>query len=194
MKSDGLEKSRVYGRVYVAPIQTGHYPPVCVTKKIIETSHETNVNAMRDPMRPSIIVFCKEIASKAKPLFTALGSVAAFGELPVFVTVTGARGVAEDASGHFKREHYYDEKQAHTEAERLMKQAISVGLASASVGLAVNRFWREEAGYTSEKDILVAYVRGRVLLLEKLCSSRISEKEAHALLQRLGEKHREKRP
>ncbi len=55
-----VESSRIYGKMFVSPIEVGAFPPVCVTEYVVGPNVKQGFKVMRDPERPSIVVFCKD--------------------------------------------------------------------------------------------------------------------------------------
>ena len=96
-----IENSRIYGKTFVGPLKLQMFPPVCVVEKIAGPDVKSGFAAMRDPNRPSLILFCKDILPEAKPLIAALNRTAQANQLPLFLTVTLEKGIARGEPGQF---------------------------------------------------------------------------------------------
>lgn len=186
-KDAKLESSKVrtYGKMYVAPIAVGSRPPVYVSQHVCGPELETSYNAMRDPARPSIVVFCKRLGSESDSLLVPLSASCAFAGIPLFLTVTADKGIGDGNSAH-----YMNESEAKELSAQIARQITRMGIDNATVGVAVNRFWQSNLGYADGHDFVVAYVRSNVLALKSLNSTKITPTEVSALLAELGRNHR----
>lgn len=57
-----------------------------------------------------------------------------------------------------------------------------MGLEQTTAGVAVNRFWRDSIGYADNSEILVAYVRGKVLTIQPFVPSNTTETEVQSMI------------
>jgi hypothetical protein len=188
--SDDVEASRTYGKMYVAPIRVGEFPPVCVTQHIAGPLREQGINAMRDPQRPYVLVFCKDVNPEAAALYRALDSLTAYGAFPCTIVVTDRKGVAPTEAKGFDPALYYTAEAREKRFAALKQQAARVGLSEPSLDIAVNRFWHDSLGYAENSDIVVAYVRGTVVFIEPLNSRTLTPQQVRAVLKKIGESHR----
>jgi hypothetical protein len=189
-----IEKSRVYGKMFVAPLKLEMFPPVCVVEKIAGPDVKSGFAAMRDPNRPSIVLFCKDILPEAKPLIAALNRTAQANQLPLFLTVTLEKGIARGEPGEFDPALYLQAEETKEVINQLRGRLESMEADQVTSGIAVNRFWRDAIGYPAEKDLLLAYVRGKVLHIEQLSSGSLSEAEVAAIVERVEQSHQKSKP
>ncbi len=114
----------------------------------------------------------------------------AFSGLPCFVTFTEAKGIAANDDEGYLPENYYNK----TETEQLIRlrkeSLLEIGLRNSTVGFAVNRFWRETIDY-ADGNVVVAYVRGRVLSVSRIDTFTATPDDINTLVRELGKLHRE---
>lgn len=188
---DDIEaSSRVYGKMYVSPIKVGEFAPVCVTKHITGPTLERGFMAMRDPKHPLVLVFCKDVKTEAAGLYSALDSLTAYGEFPCYIIVTDRKGIAPAEVKGFDPKFYYTANEGEKRIAALKQQATRVGLSEPSLDIAVNRFWYGSLGYAENSDIVVSYVRGKVVFIEQFNSSTITPLQVRSLIKHIGESHR----
>jgi hypothetical protein len=189
-----LEQSRTYGRFFVRPIQVGAFPPVCVVEPISGPDVRRDFNAMRNPARPSLMVFCRDdIRPEWKPTLSEIDRFAKGRQLPVFLIVTLHKGVAPEGSANANFDHYLSPDQAAAHVEEWKTAIQSMGVEQATAGVAVNRFWRDTLGYEEGRDMIVAYVRGKVLAMHSLAPAEVTEAELHTTLGALATVHEQSR-
>lgn len=147
---DDVEQSRIYGKIYVSPIKVGEFPPVCVTEHITGPDLARGFMAMRDPKRPLVLVFCKDVKLEAAGLYSALDSLTAYGELPCYIIVTDRKGIAPAEGKGFDPKYYYTASEGQKRIEALKQQAAHVGLSEPSLDIAINRFWQDSLSGTQK--------------------------------------------
>jgi len=189
-----IENSRIYGKTFVGPLKLQMFPPVCVVEKIAGPDVKSGFAAMRDPNRPSIILFCKDILPEAKHFIAALNRTAQANQLPLFLTVTLEKGIARGEPGQFDPALYLQTEDTQEVIRQLRSRLESMEADQVTSGIAVNRFYREAIGYSAEKDMLVAYVRGKVLHIEQLSSDSLSEVEVAAIVEHIEQTHQKSKP
>jgi hypothetical protein len=108
--------------------------------------------------------------------------------------VTDRKGIAPAEGKGFDTKYYYTASEGAKRIEALKQQAARVGLSEPSLDIAINRFWQDSLGYTENSDIVVAYVRGKVLFTKQFNSSNITTEQVRTLIKRIGESHRSTSP
>ncbi|MBL8871132.1 MAG: hypothetical protein JNK90_15150 [Planctomycetaceae bacterium] len=178
-----VEDSRVFGKSFVHPIQVGAFPPVCVVEPICGPNSQSDFKSMRDVERPAIMIFCRDdLKPEWKKILVEVDRLGKEHKLPIFLIITMPKGIAGEKPERFDPMHYLRSEQV---AERIAKWksiAEEMGLEQTTAGVAVNRFWRDSIGYADNSEILVAYVRGKVLTIQPFVPSSTTETEVQSMI------------
>ena len=182
-------QSRTYGD-YVNAIKVGRFPPACVSKNVCGPEVSRKLKGMRNPERPSVLVFCKHLRPDSKNLLRGLNKFCKQHSLPLVVTVTHEKGIAAKDEARFDPKHYLHSEDAEKLYETIKDAASSLKLDQASIGVAVNRFYRDKIGYDTQNDMIVSYVRAKVQSVTLVDTVGISTTKVHELIENLGRQHK----
>ncbi|TWU04288.1 hypothetical protein [Stieleria varia] len=187
-----ISQSRIYGPLFVAPVQVGSHPPVCVRKTV--SGQLASIKLERNPGAPWVAVICKELEHEMPALLKAFQTAESLKNVPCRVTVTPEKGILpENLSDNvtYNTDAYFTPQQALDKRESLRQYAKEHSLSEMYIGIAVNPLWRSGAGYTDDNDVIVAYVRGKVVTVLQLQSAGLTIEGIHDAVEKIAASHQE---
>lgn len=183
LSDSDVEESRIFGKSFVHPIQVGAFPPVCVVEPICGPNSKSDFNSMRDVERPALLIFCRDdIKPEWKKILVEVDRLGKEHKLPIFLIITMPKGIAGEMPERFDPMHYLRSEQVAERIAKWKEVAEEMGLEQTTAGVAVNRFWRDSIGYTDNSEILVAYVRGKVLAIQPFVPSSTTDTEVQSMI------------
>jgi hypothetical protein len=185
-----VEQTRIFGKMFVQPIEVGAFPPVCVVEPICGPSAKSDFKTMRDVERPSLMIFCRDdIKPDWKKILVEVDRFAKENKLPLFLIVTMQKGVAGKRPEDFDSRHYLKSEQLGEQKAKWKSVVEEMGVEQLTTGVAVNRFWRDSLGYGENEEILVSYVRGKVLSIQSFVPASTTETEIQSMISDFSKLH-----
>jgi hypothetical protein len=185
-----VEQTRIFGKMFVQPIEVGAFPPVCVVEPICGPSAKSDFKSMRDIERPALMIFCRDdIKPEWKKILVEVDRFATEHKLPVFLIVTMQKGVAGKKSEDFDSKYYLKSEQLADQVAKWKAVIEEMGVKQITAGAAVNRFWRDSLGYGDDAEVLVSYVRGKVLSIQPFVPASTTETEIQSMIYNFSKLH-----
>jgi hypothetical protein len=99
------------------------------------------------------------------------------------------KGVAGKNSEDFDLKYYLKSEQLAEQMAKWKAVIEEMGVKQITAGAAVNRFWRDSLGYGDDTEILVSYVRGKVLSIQPFVPASTTETEIQSMIYNFSKLH-----